>query len=93
MRQALSHNRPDLYQYDTDVVQSIRMRKAALEAEDLAATPLSDQSKRLLYGDTPLFMEVFGGHVLWLQVTEAQLRAYAYCCRNSGSAGDGGSTR
>jgi len=28
--------------------------------------PLSDQSRRLLYGDTLLFMEVVGGHVLRL---------------------------
>jgi hypothetical protein len=72
-----------MYQYDPDVLQSIRLGKAAKEAEDKANTCLADQSGRLFYGDVPLFMELCGGHVLWLMMNESQLSVYALCRRPS----------
>ena len=79
VRKALSSDRCAMYQYDPDVLQSIRLGKAAKEAEDKANTSLADQSGRLFYGDVPLFMELCGGHVLWLMINESQLRVYALC--------------
>ena len=83
-RQAIMEQRKAKYQYAVDVGESLRLRKAHMEDADKTSTPVSDQARRLFYGDTPLFAELQDGHLLLLQVTEAQLRAWMYCRKAPG---------
>ena len=66
---------------DPDVLLSLQKRGTAEEAADLAATPEADKGDRCWAGDAPYVAQLPNGNFTMLQMSDHQLRLWAYCCQ------------
>lgn len=87
VRQAKYEDRKRQHQRDSDVVWSAQELRKDDAREDMEATPVTEQSRRLWYGCMPLWVSLSNGHFALLRMSETQLRRYAWCMKQPGCRG------
>ena len=86
LRKAVSENRIKQFRRHPDDVVSVQILGKEVAAKERAATPASEQSSRLMYGDTAMVSALEDNNFIIVRTTDGQLNRWRFC-RERGSHG------